>query len=148
MKKLLLLTILIGGLAAAQTPEELYQQYITPETQAILDRFEEAERQTQEAEEAARTKKTLALAAAVLIGLIPVGATVRNIVRKKSWKENPSGTLQALGVSVLGGAVLFALNYGVFLLKIRYGDAFNTAFVFLIVAVLIVGSIYLYRKKG
>ena len=77
-----------------------------------------------------------------------MGATVRKTVRQKSWKENLSGTRQALGVSVLGGAVLFALNYGVFLLKIRYGDAFNTAFVFLIVAVLIAGSIYLYRKKG
>ena len=66
VKRLLLLTLLIGGLAAAQTPEELYQEYITPETQAILDRFEEAERQTQEAEEAARTKKTLALAQEIM----------------------------------------------------------------------------------
>ena len=147
VKRLLLLTLLVGGLAAAQTPEELYQEYITPETQAILDRFEEAERHTQEAEEAARARKTLALAAAILIGLIPVGATVRNIVRKKSWQDNRAGTLQALGVSLLGGAVLFALNYSLFLLKIRMGNAFNTAFVFLIVAVLIAGSIYLYRKK-
>ena len=147
MKRLLLLTLLVGGLAAAQTPEELYQEYITPETQAILDRFEEAERHTQEAEEAARARKTLALAAAILIGLIPVGATVRNIVRKKSWQDNRAGTLRALGVSLLGGVVLYALNYSLFLLKIRMGNAFNTAFVFLIVAVLIAGSIYLYRKK-
>ena len=147
VKRLLLLTLLVGGLAAAQTPEELYQEYITPETQAILDRFEEAERHTQEAEEAARARKTLALAAAILIGLVPVGVTGRNIVRKKSWRDNRAGTLRALGVSLLGGVVLFALNYSLFLLKIRMGNAFNTAFVFLIVAVLIAGSIYLYRKK-
>ena len=133
-------------LAAAQTPDELYQEYITPETQSILDRFDEAEQRTQEAEAAARSRKTLALAGAILIGLIPVGATVRNIVRKKSWKEYPSETAKALGISFLGGAVLFALNYSLFLLKIKMGDAFNTAFVFLIVAALIAGSVYLYRK--
>jgi len=43
--------------------------------------------------------------------------------------------------------VLFALNYGVILLKIKMGDAFNTALAFLIVGALIVGSIYLLRKK-
>ncbi|MBQ6243115.1 MAG: hypothetical protein IKN60_02185 [Bacteroidales bacterium] len=139
---------MVGGIAAAQTPEELYQEYVTPETQAILDRFEEAERLAQDAEEAARARKTLALTAAILIGLIPVGATVRSIIRKKSWRENPSGTRKVLGLSLLGGASLFAFNYSLFLLKIRMGNAFNTAFVFLIVAVLIAGSIYLYRKKG
>ena len=148
MKRLLLLTVLIGGLAAAQTPDELYQEYITPETQAILERFEEAERHSQEAEAAARAGKTLVLAVSILIGLVPVAVTGRNIVRKKSWKENPSGTRKALAISVLGGVLLFAFNYALLLLKIRMGDAFNTAFVFLIVAVLIVGSIYLYRKKG
>ena len=55
---------MVGGIAAAQTPEELYQEYVTPETQAILDRFEEAERLAQDAEEAARARKTLALTAA------------------------------------------------------------------------------------
>ena len=147
MKRILFLLLFIGIGAAAQTPEELYQEYSTPETRAILERAEEAERHAQEAAEAARARKTLALAGAILIGLIPVGGTVRNMVRKKTWKENPSGTAGALGVSVLGGAVLFAANYGLFLLKIRMGDAFNTAFVFLIVAVLIAGSLYLYRKK-
>ena len=44
--------------------------------------------------------------------------------------------------------MLFALNYGVFLLKIKMGDAFNTALAFLLVGALIVGSIYLLRKKG
>lgn len=146
MKRLLLLILLTGGVAAAQTPDELYQEYITPETQAILDRFDEAERHAQEAEAAARTRRTLALTAAILIGLIPIGTTVRNIVRRKSWRENPSGTRKALGVSLAGGAVLFALNYGLFLLKIRMGDAFNTAFVFLIVAAMIAGSIYFLKK--
>lgn len=41
-----------------------------------------------------------------------------------------------------------SLNYGVFLLKIKMGDAFNTALAFLIVGALITWSIYLLRKKG
>ena len=45
-----------------------------------------------------------------------------------------------------GGVVLFGFNYGIFLLKIKMGDAFNTALAFLIVAALIAGSIYLLKK--
>lgn len=62
-------------------------------------------------------------------------------------QENPAGTARALGVSLLGGAVLFALNYGVFLLKIKMGDAFNTALAFLLVAAILAGSVFLLRKK-
>lgn len=35
-----------------------------------------------------------------------------------------------------------------FLLKIRMGDAFNSALAFLLVSALIAGSIYLLRKKA
>lgn len=37
MRKFLLLTLLASWPAAAQTPEELYQDYMTPETRAIKD---------------------------------------------------------------------------------------------------------------
>lgn len=80
--------VFVGGLAATQTPEELYGEYITPETRAVLERFEEA-----------------------------------------------------------GGAVLFGLNYGIFLLKIKMGDAFNTTLAFLLLAALFVGCIYVMKKK-
>ena len=90
----------------------------------------------------------MALAIAVLIGLIPPFAVGRRIIRGKTWKENPEGTARALGVALAGGCVLFALNSGVFLLKIKMGDTFNTALAFLIVGALVAGSIYLLRKKG
>ena len=145
---LFLLTLLLGWSAAAQTPEELYEIYSTPETRAVLERFEEAERQAQEAQAAARARKTLMLAVAVLIGLIPVVVTGRRVLREKTWKDNPGGTALALGASLAGGLVLFGLNYGVLYLKLKYGDGFNTTLAFLIVAALIVGSIYMLRKKG
>ena len=120
---------------------------MTPETRAIMERYEEAERRAQEAEAAAQGRKTLALVGAVLIGLIPLGSIGRRIIQEKSWKENPSGTAKAIGTGVAGGLVLFGLNYGVFLLKKKMGDAFHTSLAFLFVAGLIAGSIYLLRKR-
>ena len=143
-----LLTLLLGWSAGAQSPEELYEEYITPETQAVLERFEQAEREVQAAEAAARARKTLMLAVAVLIGLIPVVVTGRRVLREKTWKDNPGGTVRALGVALAGGVVLFGLNYGVLYLKLKYGDGFNTTLAFLIVAGLVAGSIYLLNKKG
>ena len=145
---LFLLTLLLGWSAGAQSPEELYEEYITPETRAVLERFEQAEREVQAAEAAARARKTLMLAVAVLIGLIPVVVTGRRVLRKKTWKDNPGGTVRALGVALAGGVVLFGLNYGVLYLKLKYGDGFNTTLAFLIVAGLVAGSIYLLNKKG
>ena len=158
MKRFLLLILLLPAISsAAQSPEELYGEFITPETRAIMERYEEAERRAQEAEvaekaaeeaeAAAKARKTLALSVAILIGLIPVGIIGRRILREKSWKGNPSGTAKAIGTALAGGAVLFGLNYGIFLLKMRYGDAFNTTLAFLLVAAMIAGSIYLLQKK-
>ncbi|MBR0244887.1 MAG: hypothetical protein IJQ61_00240 [Bacteroidales bacterium] len=145
---LFLLTLLLGWSAAAQTPEELYEIYSTPETRAIMERFEEAERRSQEAEVAAHAQKMLILGVAILIGLIPVVENGRRILKEKTWKDNPGGTVRALGVALAGGVVLFGLNYGVLYLKLKYGDGFNTTLAFLIVAGLVAGSIYLLNKKG
>lgn len=143
-----LLTLLLGWSTGVQSPEELYEEYITPETRAVLERFEQAEREVQAAEAAARARKTLMLAVAVLIGLIPVVVIGRRVLREKTWKDNPGGTVRALGVALAGGVVLFGLNYGVLYLKLKYGDGFNTTLAFLIVAGLVAGSIYLLNKKG
>lgn len=145
---LFLLTLLLGWSAAAQTPEELYEIYSTPETRAIMERFEEAERRAQEAEAAAHAQKMLILGVAILIGLIPVVENGRRILKDKTWKDNPGGTFRAVMVTLAGGVVLFGLNYGVLYLKLKYGDGFNTTLAFLIVAGLVAGSIYLLNKKG
>lgn len=142
----LLMLLMLGWSTAAQTPEELYADYITPETRAILERAREAERRAEEAEAAAKAQKTLALCGAILIGLVPLCVIGRRILRKKTWKDNPAGTVRALGVGLVGGVCLFALNYGIFLLKIRMGDAFNSALAFLLVSALIAGSVYLIRS--
>jgi len=146
--RLLLLSLLFACAAHAQSPEEMYGEFITPETRAILERSEQLEREIEASEAAAKAQKTLVLAVSVLIGLIPLGYIGRKIVREKTWKENPGGTIQALFVGLAGGAVLFGLNYGILLLKIKMGDAFNTAFAFLLVAAMVVGSVYLLNKNS
>ncbi len=145
--RLFLPFLFLAWIAQAQSPEELYEQYITPETRAILERSEQLERETKAAEAAAKAQKTLALSVAILIGLIPLGYIGRGIIKGKTWKDNPSGTLKALGAGFAGGVVLFGLNYGVFLLKMKMGDAFNTTMAFLIVIALVVGAIFLMKKK-
>ena len=130
------------------SPEDMYQEYITPETRALLDEYDRAMEQTREAEEAARTRRTLALVFSLAVGLIPVVHIGRRAIRQKSWRQNPDGTARALGVALLGGVVLFGLNYGIFLLRLKLGDAFPLAFAFLAVAALIALAILLLRKKS
>ena len=139
MKRLFwILLLFVTCSARAQSPEELYEQYITPETRATLERAARA---------AAKAQNTLALSLAVLIGLIPLCYIGRNILKGKTWKENPYGTLKALGVGLAGSVLLFGLNYGIYLLKVKRGDAFNTTLAFLIVAALVAGAIYLMKKN-
>jgi len=124
----------------------MYGEYITPETRAIMERFEQDERRIQEAEALAKGKRMLALAVAILIGLIPPITIGRRVIRGRTWEENRAGTVRALCIAFAGGAVLFGLNYAIFLMKMRMGDAFNTVFAFLLVAAIIFGAVYLLKK--
>lgn len=129
------------------TPEEMYGIYATPETKEILERYEQMEREVQAAEEAARTQKTIALSLSILVGLIPFGVILRRSVRESTWKNNPGGTIAGLLIALLGGALLFGLNYGIFYLRFNTGEQFNIALAFLLVAAMIAGAIFLLLKK-
>ena len=130
----------------ATSPEEMYSEYITPETSAVLEQFQKMEQDIQEAEKASRARKTLILLISIAVGIIPLVSIGIKAVRGKTWQDNPGGTARALGVALAGGAVLFAFNYGILMLKLKMGDAFNTALAFILVAALIVGSVYLLRS--
>ena len=132
----------------ATSPEEMYKDYIPPEVQAVLDEADRIAEESREAEESARNKKTLALVFSLAVGLIPVVHIGLKILKRKTWEANPSGTLASLGIALVGGAALFAINFGVLMLKIKMGDAFNTTLAFLLVVAIIVGAVYLMKKKG
>ena len=128
--------------------EELYEAYATPETQAILERQEQMLQEVEAAEAASQSQKNFILVISIVIGLIPLVVIGRQVIRKKTWKDNPSGTARGLGVALLGGAVLFGLNYGILYLKLTMGSAFNTALAFLLVAGILAGAVWLLSKKG
>lgn len=131
----------------ATSPEEMYGAYITPETRELLDEFDRLEEDIRNAENAKRNRRNVALTFSILIGLIPLVYTLRQILRARTWEINPSGTAKAVGISILGGAVLFGLNFGIIMLKIKMGDAFNTSLAFLLVAGIIAGAIWMLTKK-
>lgn len=144
----ILFTLFALQLLADPTPEEMYGQYDTDGSyRAMQEKIDEMNRKAEEAEREESNKKTMALWGAILIGLIPLGYIGKMVIKGKTWETNPRGTAQALATGLAGSAVLFGLNYGIFLLKIKYGDSFNSAFVFLIVVILVIAAIYSLRKK-
>jgi len=140
-----LITLILTIILPLQV-EDMYKDYITPEQQEMLDKFEQLEQDIQAAEQRDAASKAWILLVSVAIGLIPVCATGYKAVKARTWKDNPSGTVRAMGVSLLGGAVIFALNYGILLLKYRMGDAFNTSLAFILVIAIIAVAIWLMTK--
>ena len=134
---------------SAQEPKSLEEMYGAGEEyyamQEQMDRILEGE---QNAEDTQRRRRTVVLVLSIAVALVPLGYLGRKIVREKSWKDNPGGTARALAIGLAGGAVLFALNYGIFLLRDRFGQGFNIAFAYLLVLAMIVGIISLLKRKG
>lgn len=81
MRRIFLLPTLLSSLpAAAQSPEELYGEYITPEMRAILERSKQLEQEIQAARAADKARKTMALAF-LIVGALIVGSIY--LLRKK-----------------------------------------------------------------
>ena len=144
----ILLTVFSLHVFASPTPEEMYGSYDKDgKYRAMQEQMDEITRKTADAEKEKSEKKTMAMWAAILIGLIPLGHIGIQVIKEKTWETNRKGTMQALAIGLAGVAVLFGLNFGVFLLKIEYGQQFNTALVCVIVLALVVFSIYAIKKK-
>lgn len=130
------------------SPEEMYGSYDKDgKYRAMQEQLDQMNQQIAKAEKEKSEKQTIALWAAIAISLIPLGVIAKQIIGKRTWEDNPRGTLQSLAIGLAGAAVLFGLNYGVLLLKIEYGSSFNTAFAVVIVLFLIGVAIYAVRKK-
>ena len=144
----ILLALFSLQILATPSPEEMYGAYDKDgKYRAMQEQMDQIIQKSEEAEKEKSEKKTMALWGAVLIGLIPLGYIGKQIIDEKTWETNPKGTTQALAIGLAGGAVLFGLNYGIFLLKIEYGSKFNSALVFLLVLSLVALSIYAIKKK-
>ena len=144
----LILTLFALQVLATPTPEEMYGAYDKEgKYRDMQEQVDKINQQIAETEKEKSDKQTMAMWAAILIGLIPLGVIGKQIISKRTWENNPAGTAKALAIGLSGAAALFAFNYGIFWLKIEYGSQFNTAVVVALVLFLVIGSIYVLRKK-
>jgi len=142
------LALLALQVLASPTPEEMYGSLDKDGKYRQMQ--EQVDQMIQKSEEAARdkaAKQQVALWVALAIGFIPLCAIGKQVFSKRTWDENPSATRQALAIGLAGAAVLFGLNYGIFLLKIEYGSRFNAALAVALVLLLTISAIYVVRKK-
>ncbi|MBR6457690.1 MAG: hypothetical protein IKS71_03740 [Bacteroidales bacterium] len=127
---------------------KMYEQLMTPQEKAILDRFEEAQMKTEEARAVHNTKKTIALIISIIVGLIPFCYLLVKSIKENTWKNNAGGTVWGLLIGLAGGVLLFAINYGIFWFRMNHEGLFNGIVTYGLVIALIVGVIYLLNKKG
>ena len=127
---------------------KMYEQLMTPQEKALLEQFEEAQQRSEEAQAARGNKMMIALIISILIGLIPFVYLLVKAFKENTWKNNPGGTIWGLVVGLAGGALLFAINYGIFWFRINHEGLFNGILTYGLVLALIVGVIYLLNKKG
>ncbi len=142
------LALLALQMTASPTPEEMYGSLDKDGKYRQMQ--EQVDQMIQKSEQAAKdkaAKQQLALWVALAIGFIPLCAIGKQVFSKRTWKDNPGGTRKALAIGLTGTALLFGLNYGIFLLKIEYGGRFNTALAVALVLLLTIGAIYVARKK-
>lgn len=133
---------------ASPTPEEIYGSLDKDgKYRQMQEQVDQMIQKSEQAEEEKAVKQQIALWVALAIGFIPLCVIGKQVLSKRAWDENPSGTRQALAISLAGAAVLFGLNYGIFLLKIEYGSRFNAALAVALVLLLTIGAIYVVRKK-
>ena len=148
MKTLLTILLFLSSLQVAQSPEDMYGMYDKDgKYREMREKMEQVRQGSEEAENEENAKKTRILVVSLLVGLIPVVVVGGNIVRKQSWEINPRGTTGALSIAFVGGAALFAFNYGWFYLKYLHEEVFkfvlSVAFILLLIAI----GFYVTRKK-
>lgn len=153
MKRILILitaTLALCCSAAAQLSkeeEDLMRAYgasdeyieMQRKMQDILDKSEEAKRKEQ-------NTKTVMLVLALAVAVVPVVVIGKRIIDHPEVRT-AKGVVSALGIALLGGAVLFGLNYGWMLLRFKYGSALNFPIAILVTLALAAGAVFLLTKK-
>ena len=127
---------------------KMYEQYLTPQEQALLDRFEESQQRSEEAQAVKHTRQMIALIVSIIVGLIPFVYLLVKSFREDTWKNNPGGTVWGLVIGLAGGVLLFAFNYGLLWMRMNHEGLLNAIITYGLVGALIVGVIYLLNKKG
>lgn len=148
MKTILVILLALSTLQASASPEDIYGIYDKDgKYRAMKEQMDHINQQIEEAEKEKKENMLFILGISTLVGLFPVAAIGRKVIKGRSWETNPSGMWQALGIAFAGGLALFAINFIFLYLKFIYHKEFNQVFPAVIGAILIGGAIILLLKK-
>ena len=148
MKTILVILFALSTLQVFASPEDMYSIYDKDgKYRAMEEQIDKINRQVEEAEKEKNEKMMLILGISAFIGLVPMVAIGRKIIKGRSWETNPSGMWQALGIAFAGGLALFAINFIFLYLKFIYHKEFNQFFSVAVGAILIGGAIFFLKKK-
>lgn len=114
---------------------------------AMQEQLDQMLQKTEQYQEEESQKRSVALWISILIGLIPLIGIGIQIIRGRTWRTNPTGTVKALVVGLAGACALFGINYFVLIMKIIYGSRFSIIFVVATMIFLIIAAIYILIKK-
>lgn len=138
-----------SSVTAQMTPEEeqMLREYgATDEYFEMQRKMDEIVRHQEDARHRENTIRLIIVLLSVAVAVVPLAATCKNIIRHPELRTG-KGIAAAIGVSLLGGAVLFAFNYGWMYMRFKHGDALNVPLAILITLAIAVGALYVLNKK-
>lgn len=138
-----------SSVTAQMTPEEeqMLREYgATDEYFEMQRKMDEIVRHQEDARHREKTIRLIIVLLSLAVAVVPLAATCKNIIRHPELRTG-KGIAAAIGVSLLGGAVLFAFNYGWMYMRFKHGDALNVPLAILITLAIAVGALYVLNKK-
>jgi len=138
-----------SSVTAQMTPEEeqMLREYgATDEYFEMQRKMDEIVQHSEDARHREKTIRLIIVLLSVAVAVVPLAATCKNIIRHPELRTG-KGIAAAIGVSLLGGAVLFAFNYGWMYMRFKHGDALNVPLAVLITVAIAVGALYVLNKK-
>lgn len=138
-----------SSVTAQMTPEEeqMLREYgATDEYFEMQRKMDEIVQHQEDARHRENTIRLIIVLLSVAVAVVPMAATCKNIIRHPELRTG-KGIAAAIGVSLLGGAVLFAFNYGWMYMRFKHGDALNVPLAILITLAIAVGALYVLNKK-
>ncbi len=119
----------------------------TEEYLAMQAQMDDIVAQQERAEAAKKSRNRIIALISLAVALVPTIVVIRMAIQGKFEKPSIGAMISAAVVLILGGALLFALNFGWLQLRVNYGREMNIVLAALIVVALTVVAIVFMRKN-
>ena len=148
MKAILTILFAVVTLHVSGSPEDMYSLYDKEgKYRDMQEQMDKVIQNHKQAEQERNAKTNVIVVISVIMGLVPMGYIVYMILKERKWETNPQGTKQALGIALLGGLLLFAINFASLYVKVIYEDEFYRYGPVVFGLVIVVGTIVLLCKS-